>query len=432
MRRAFSFFLGLAIAASVCLAAPERSVSTSRQFILYGPDARLRSAVGDLAERTKKIALTLLDERDAWKTPIVINAHYPEANLPETPPSQLDVSQTGAGLKLQLELVIGSDVNGPRVERELLRAIFLEMMYRALPQVPAGAAYIEPPDWLVDGALALVPERDPAEIAQTLNTAVNSGGVLPLEEFLRQQPSLMETPSRNVYRAYSAALVAMLIDLPNGRARLARFLADLPRSGNDSLGNLRAHFPDLGENAEALQKNWALNVARVCAAERYRLLGCEETERRLAELLRVEVPERAQNQLTVFGLEEFSTFLRDPAAPGALRSLKSQLLLLSGRAHPLYRPIIAEYLQIISSMERKKTKHLTERLAKIRGTREHVNRRMSAIGDYMNWFEATQARSTSGAFREYLNAAEGAREPERRRHDPISVYLDALEAQLGD
>src|SRR5947207_1464494 len=119
----FLFFCGLAV--SLNAARPERSISTSRQFVVYGPDARLRGAVCDVAERTKQIALTLLAERDAWKTPIVIHAHYPEANLPEAPPAYLDVAQTGFGLKLQLELVIGAEISGPRVEREILRAIFL-------------------------------------------------------------------------------------------------------------------------------------------------------------------------------------------------------------------------------------------------------------------------------------------------------------------
>jgi hypothetical protein len=65
--------------------------------------------------------------------------------------------------------------------------------------------------------------------------------------------------------------------------------------------------------------------------------------------------------------------------------------------------------------------------------REHIRRRMSAITDYMNWFEATQSRSTSGVFAEYMKAAELALEDQQsRRHDPISVYLDALEAQFSE
>jgi hypothetical protein len=48
----------------------------------------------------------------------------------------------------------------------------------------------------------------------------------------------------------------------------------------------------------------------------------------------------------------------------------------------------------------------------------------------MNWFEATQQQTQSGAFAEYMKAAELAMERQPRRRDPISVYLDALEAQM--
>jgi hypothetical protein len=47
----------------------------------------------------------------------------------------------------------------------------------------------------------------------------------------------------------------------------------------------------------------------------------------------------------------------------------------------------------------------------------------------MNWFEATKASGPSGAFLDYMKAAEASARPEPRR-DPISVYLDVLEAQF--
>jgi hypothetical protein len=54
---------------------------------------------------------------------------------------------------------------------------------------------------------------------------------------------------------------------------------------------------------------------------------------------------------------------------------------------------------------------------------------MNKIDDYLNWFEATQSRTKSGAFANYLNAVEqqGAAP---HRHDAISVYLDALAEQF--
>ena len=425
------FFALLAFLAAANAAAPERSVSISRQFIVYGHDARLRAAICDLAEGTKSIALKLLGERDAWKTPIVIDAHLPEANSPDAPAAQLVVSQTGFGLKLQLELIVGGEVNGQRAQREILRAIFLEMMYRGQPQVAAGTAYVQPPDWLLEGTLALAAGNDSPEPAQVLRTAIATSGVTNLEDFLRERPALMETPSRKIYRAYAAALVSMLIELPDGRSRLARFVANLPRAVDNSLGSLTSNFPGLGENLEALQKKWVLNVSRFSERDRFGLLSCEESEQQLAQILRVELPAKTQ-PAAIFALEEFPTFLSRPNAKAALQSLQQQLLYLSGRAHPLYRPIVAEYLELVRLLQRHKIGHITERLAKIRGTREHINRRMSEIDDYMNWFEATQSHSNSGAFREYLRAAQSSEETEPRRHDPISVYLDALEAQLTD
>ncbi|MBA2241925.1 MAG: hypothetical protein H0W04_03405 [Chthoniobacterales bacterium] len=104
--------------------------------------------------------------------------------------------------------------------------------------------------------------------------------------------------------------------------------------------------------------------------------------------------------------------------------------MLSGRANPVYQPIVAEYQEITALLGRSRTKKIPQRLAELRATREHITRRMSAIGDYMNWFEATQSRTTSGMFRAYLDAAELAGKQERHRRDAISIYLEVLEAQL--
>ncbi len=408
-------------------APPERSVSSSRQFIVYGADNRLRGAVCDAAERSKRAVLRLLDVSDLWKTPIVIQAQPLSADPAPGSIAQLHVSQTGAGLKFQLELRISAVVSVPDIERELLRAIFLEMMYRDQPDTPAGTPYVEPPDWLLEGSAALAPQGDADSLAQILGTA-SERKTLTLEEFLRQKRALLESPSQGVYRAYSAAFVSMLVESPDGRRQLARFLADLVNAPNDPVADLRTHFPGLGENIELLEKTWQMRVARFGRGEPFHLLTYEETEHELAELLRVKILKAGSE--TSYGLEEFAQFLREPATHHALEGLTTQLRLLTARANPLYRPVISEYDDIVGRLLKKKTRRLPERLAKLRATRELLSREMSEIADYMNWFEATQARSVSGTFRGYLRAAGAVEVPQPRRHDPVSVYLDALEAQF--
>ena len=131
---------------------PEHSTSPSRQFVIYGADPKVRGAISGLAEQTKTNLLALLRQRDDWGTPVVVNLQSQQTNVPEIPPSDLRFSQTGFGIKLQLDLTISRNFDVSLVERELLRAILLEMVYRKQPHITTGALLVEPPDWLIDGA----------------------------------------------------------------------------------------------------------------------------------------------------------------------------------------------------------------------------------------------------------------------------------------
>ncbi len=137
MERA-AIFIWAVFAWRALYAAPnERSVSPSRQFVIYGADAALRGAVSDLAERTKADLLVLLRQRDNWTVPVVVNLQPKQANLPEVPPADVRFGQTGFGLKLQLNLTLSEKLDTSLIERELLRAILLEMIYRKESHVVA-------------------------------------------------------------------------------------------------------------------------------------------------------------------------------------------------------------------------------------------------------------------------------------------------------
>src|SRR6266480_6075301 len=168
----------------------EHSTSPSRQFMIYGADAKVRGAISGLGEQTKINLLGLLRQRDDWKTPVVVNLQPQQANLPEIPPADLRFSQTGFGIKLQLDLTISKNLDVSLVERELLRAILLEMIYRNQPHVTAGAVLVEPPDWLIAGALALAPGRDRGPLIEAV---ANTEKPLPLEKFLRQRPGFLDS-----------------------------------------------------------------------------------------------------------------------------------------------------------------------------------------------------------------------------------------------
>jgi hypothetical protein len=407
----------LAVAPAMRAAAPERSISVSRQFIVYGTDVRIRGAICDVAEQTKRDLLRATDQRDEWATPIVINAQYPQANLPETPRTALSFSQTGFGLKLQLDLTIASDLSRPEVRRELLRAVVLEMMYRARPNVAPGTDYSSPPDWLLEG---IATQQSEIELAATdlLAAPVAAQKILPLTDFLNQRPNLLDAPGRALYRAYSFALVQLLTQSPEGPHRLAKFIADLPAASNDPLADLQKHFPELSGSGGNFEKAWTTQIARLSVPRPYQLLSAAETERLLNAILE-----------ETWQLSEFAKWEKRSNAKSVLNGLTHELRTLATRANPSYRPIVSEYTAITTLLAAGKRKGISQRLERLIASRKTLTRQMRGIDDYMNWFEATKGRGLSGAFTDYMKAVETSSRPESRR-DPISVYLDVLEAQF--
>lgn len=414
----------LAVAPVTTAVPPERSISASRQFIVYGTELRVRGAICDLAEQTKRDLLRVLDQRDEWATPIVINAQYPQANLPETPRAALNFSQTGFGLKLQLDLTIASDVSRPEVRRELLRAVVLEIMYRHRANVAAGTDYVSPPDWLLEGIQQSEFEPTATDL---LAAPVAAQKILPLADFLNQRPEMLDAPGRALYRAYSFALVQLLAQSPDGPHRLAKFIAELPEASNDPLADLQKHFPGLSGSEGNAEKAWTAQIARLSVPRPYQLLSAVETERLLDETLQCKIAAAGSGK--TWQLSDFAKWEKSSNANSVLTGLTRELSTLAMRANPIYRPIVSEYATITRLLAAGKRKGILQRLERLSSSRKTLARQMRGIDDYMNWFEATKARALSGAFIDYMKAAEASARPEPRR-DPISVYLDVLEAQF--
>lgn len=403
---------------------PERSVSSSRQFIVYGPDVRSRGAICDLAENVKREILQLIGQRDEWRTPIVIDEQYLQVNPPGIPYATVGLSQTGVGLKLQLNVALSSEVALTEVRRELLNVVLLEMMYRSVPDLPAGSNCTPPPEWLLDGLQGPVDA-----IACCEGTPATASKIFSLEEFLRQRPNSLDALGRSLYRAYSRALVDLLVHLPDGRHRLARFILDLPSAPSDESAHLRMHFPELFDAMGSSQKMWLSQITRLSTGQSSYLLGWEESERILNELLSSKFPGDHGGH---YPLQQFPLFIRDVSARSALVRLRQDLIALMLRTNPVYRPVISEYERIANLLARGKTNGIAKRLGRLTASRQALAAQMQQIGDYMNWFEATKSPGQSGFFVEYLKTADLADSACERHRDPISVYLDMLEIQFQE
>ena len=417
--------LSILVFDSVAATPIERSVSPSSQFILYGGDAGWRGGVSALAERTKANLLALLQRRDQWVTATVINLQSRAPNLPEIPSAALRFSQTGSGLKLQLDLAISREINSAATERELLRAILLEMIYRNQTAIAPGDVYVEPPSWLVEGLLALTPNRDRASL---VNALAVSERVTPLSEFLRQRPELLDPAGRLLYRAYSLALVQLLIESGDGHARLGRYIDNLSFSSNDPLPDLEAAFPQLAGNDE---KIWKSKIADIKSSRRADLLTFSQTEEKLADLLRTKFPAADGRDKSVsVSLQDLYQKQPNSTQRLALQKFSQDLMLLAAHANPVLRPVVQDYQQLAGQLALGKNRAVAARLVELKILRAKLSARMSEVDDYLNWFEATQLKTQSGLFEDYLNTSNPAVPSPAHRKDAYSAYLDAMEEQF--
>jgi hypothetical protein len=412
---------------ALLLAANPNSTSTSRQFIVFGADISGRGALCELAERTKSNLLHLLDQGDEWKWPLLINVDYPKANFPDASQAKFEVNQLGSGLKLQLNLVVTPELLGRNVQREILRALLIEWIYRDRGNIAAGATYVSPPEWLLDGLLSLEPGRATNDNGELLQMVVDANKIAPLEEVVKQPRSQLDSASRRLFDAYSQALVQLLLDSPDGRQKLVQYFIDLPSAPRDALADLRVHFPEtLGRSPD---KWWGLSVAQLSASNRHRILGGAETGRLLDRLLRFPItgPDGTTRE---YSLGDYAKFCRLPGYATALEQGGRQLLLLSARAHPSYQAIFQEDYELIQLLARGETKRVHERLDRVKTYRAAVERQASKIDDFLNWYEATQAKTMSGAFTQLLKTARPEEQTCPHRRDPISVYLDSIEMEM--
>jgi len=422
------FLVALATGAARAADLKNRSTSRSGQFIIYCDDREVRSRVVSSVEEIKTDLLHILQAGDEWDYPIIIAIDRAEPGKPETPVS-LQLTTTLAGPKIDIGVRIGNDPARIFLQRHIVRALLLEMAYRDRANLRTGERYTEPPWWLSEGFLQAIRRHADKGGTDIFKSIVNTDKLPELEKFLSHRPTLLDTPAGAVDSACALCLVEALMALPNGAQNMQRFIRRSPEAAVDPLAVLGVQFPVLAESPQNLAKWWALQIARYASADRWEGMSLEDTEKELAAVLTVEIPLDKQGKTEKFDIAHFADFVKMKEAKGPISVARVKVAALAARAHPLYRPVIAEYEQICGDLSVKKTKGISERIASIEQYRAALVQRMGQITDYLNWYEATQAPGSAEVFQQYLQRArEAAAPPPPPPVDPkVSAYLDSLE-----
>lgn len=402
-----------------------KTTSTSGQFVIYSKDAARRSLLAQRAEASRAIWNEKLGSDGNWSHPIIIQDLIGSARPRGNPNAVTRIYEgDGGALKVQTSIYDASVPGGEALDREIFRALGLEAIYRTAP-LKAGKSFRSPPDWMVEGLAEEGRIRSSGTPPGVFAALLRSEQPPKIEDFLRAKPELMEATSLALYRTQAVALIRALRGLPEGGRGMAAFVASLAEEDSD-LKALLAAFPSLQGDASRLGKVWTLAIARDSAASGGQPMGIAETGRALKGLLDFSAPADPKKPELglVTGAEALPLVARGEGGAYLMRQKSAELFALEFRAHPLLRPVIAEYRQLTTDLAQKPRRNVEKRLTENGKIYELLMQRSGQVDDYMNWFEATQLDTLSGEFFSITNPPQA-----ERRTDPVTQYVDAVEGR---
>ncbi len=415
-------------------ATDNRSLSRSGQFHISGGDSGIRGSLAIIAENAKDEFLSMLGEQDKWKVPVVITLHGDQNAPPKAHPVVFDLIYGESGFTILLNIHIGHGIEQDRFEKAVTMTLIYE---RCLREKPPGAleSPLIAPAWLVEGLRETMAWRAKRSDRRLYETIFKHGGIYDPDSLFAvgdADADTMDAATHAAFRVSSGALVMALLEQPQGMTGFRAFLKEAPGFAGDMPILLHKHFPELNLSERSLAKWWALQMANMAAAPLTDILTMQETEGELRNILQLHL-RSGEGALSAKPLSEWKILASlDPDARiAAVRPAQEELVRLSYRCFPSARALILQYQKILADLAGNHTSTCGRQIDALAETRAIMSQRVKHAADYLDWFEITRARETSGAFHDYLRLKERLAEPRSPRNDPVSLYLDRMQEAFG-
>ncbi len=425
--------------AAMKLAGLDRAVSSTKQFRVIGGDAPDRGNIAMLAEETKDELLRLtgergltVDKRQDWKVPVDIVLHGKSGDpMPsQTIATQILVSEVSYTVKLDVHLSRG--IEPERFKYATTAALIYERALRDRPLQQNDTPLIVPP-WLVSGLREATAWRLSQSDRRLYEALFKTGGLFKIDDLFSMDAAGFEDMNgamRAAFRVSCGALVMALLEQPQGKEGFRSLLAEVATFQGEMPALLRKHFPELNLSETSLSKWWALQLANIGGQNLVTdILTVASTDTALSEGLRLNFrnPEGILQQKPLAAWPEVAA-LPEPERIKSVQLAQDALVRLSYRCFPSYRPIIAEYQIALGIIAKNQTQDLAAKLTDLEARRTTMTAKAQRARDYLDWFEITRARQTSGAFDDYMRLKDRLKTNPRHRTDTLSKYLDRMEA----
>ncbi len=410
------------------IAAPVEVLSSSGQFRISGGEGPTRGATAILMEETYKDFVKLTGADEDWKTPVRIILHgQPGDPLPPRT-SAMDLLATDTGFELRLLIHLSRGIERERFRRAATIALLYERGLRDLPPEEKETPLHVPP-WLAEGLLEAHDWHARISDRRLYEVLYKHGGLHTLDQlFSVDEPrhETMDAAMRAAFRVSAGSLVMALLEQPQGQEAFRNFIKEVPPFAGEMPSLLHRHFPELNLSETSLAKWWSLQMANKGTLDLGEVFTVARTEAALSEALRLQIRD-AEDIVTEHPLSPELPEIPPDGLANAVRPAQEALVRLSYRCFPSYRPLIAGYQGILGDLAQGKTTDIPERLSSLEETRAIMAGKASHARDFLDWFEITRARQTSGAFDDYLRLKDQLKYNPRRRTDDLSLYLDRMD-----
>lgn len=369
-------FLGAAWGGTTLAVQPSRTISASRQFVAYTDDPLRGATWCARAEQIKRGWLALLELPDQWRDPVII------VSSPD-PAARLAIFRTDEHLKYQIYCAATTPPD--ELTLAVVEALCRELANRTLPLNDPPLVGAQVPVWLVAGLAAALPGQNDAQLPRLEQSA--SDGQLPvLQQILTTDRRPVHRDDRQRFERHSLLLVESLMALPGGAANLRRLLTEAAPTV-DPADLFAAVYRAQWADEFAREKWWSLEVARKMTMVLAGNLSAAETARRLDDILRTTLQRTNQTQVVSVALADLWRHDREPWFWELVQNKQTQLQILSNTAHPLYRPVIAAYLDALTPLRQAQVNRYREAVKRADARRAEADRRLRQIQQFVTQSE---------------------------------------------
>lgn len=409
---------------------PDTVISWTKQFRISNGTSLVRGTVAMMAEEAKSELHKLTGEKDEWKVPIAIRLHGKQGDPLPPRTVKLGLLEVAGVSELKVDVHLSRGIENEPFKRAVTAALLYERALRKGPVTDLDRALFVPP-WLSDGLREATAWRL-GQSDRRLYEAVFKSGLFKIDGLLGTDEAEfedMDAATHAAFRVSSGSLVMALLEQPQGKNGFRSFLTEAAAYEGEMPALLRTHFPEMNLSETSLAKWWALQLATKGGTNLLTdTLTIQKSEEALTAALQLNFrnTEGIVQQKPLDAWPETAS-LKEPERIAAVRIAQDALVRLSYRCFPSYRPLLAEYQLVLDAIAKNKTKNVGERLASLMETRTTMTARSTRARDYLDWFEITRARETSGEFEDYLKLKERLKSNPHPRKDDISTYLDRMD-----